>query len=105
MKTFLDTTLPLSKNKSLETKFFACFTSARIRRARERTPRFLISWAQSLGKLHIPFGVQYELEFSDQPVSGIVHLAGKEDSIRPGDRLGHELEVYADILAAYIQED
>ena len=36
---------------------------------------------------------------------GIVHLAGKEDSIRPGDRLGHELEVYADILAAYIQED
>ena len=58
-----------------------------------------------MGMLHIPFGVHYELEFSDQPVSGIVHLAGKEDSIRPGDRLGHELEVYADILAAYIQED
>lgn len=65
----------------------------------------LIYWAQSMGMLHIPFGVHYELEFSDQPVSGIVHLAGKEDSIRPGDRLGHELEVYADILAAYIQED
>ncbi|WP_320129153.1 NAD(P)H-dependent oxidoreductase [uncultured Sphaerochaeta sp.] len=25
MKTFLDTTLPLSKDRSLETKFFACF--------------------------------------------------------------------------------
>jgi len=106
MKTFLDTTLPLSKNKSLETKFFACFTSCSNSTCEgAHTLDSLIYWAQPMGMLHIPFGVQYELEFSDQPVSGIVHLAGKEDSIRPGDRLGHELEVYADILAAYIQED
>jgi NAD(P)H dehydrogenase (quinone) len=37
-------------------------------------------------------------------ISGIVHLAGKEGAIRPSDRLGKEMEVYADTLSAYIQE-
>jgi NAD(P)H dehydrogenase (quinone) len=57
-----------------------------------------------MGMLHIPYGVHEEIENLDQPVAGIVHLAGKEDSIRPSEQLGEEMEVYADILSAYIQE-
>ncbi len=108
MKTFLDTTLSLSKDKSLETKFFACFTSCSNSTCEgAHTLTAMIYWAQSMGgMLHIPFGVHDELDFCDQPVSGIVHLAGKEGgAIRPpSDRLGKEMEVYADTLSAYIQE-
>ncbi|MBZ4674022.1 MAG: putative flavoprotein [Spirochaeta sp.] len=105
MKTFLDTTLSLSKDKSLETKFFACFTSCSNSTCEgAHTLTAMIYWAQSMGMLHIPFGVHEELDFCDQPVSGIVHLAGKEGAIRPSDRLGKEMEVYADTLSAYIQE-
>ena len=106
MKTFLDTTLPLSKDQSLESKFFACFTSCSHSTCEgAHTLSAMIYWAQSMGMLHIPYGVHEELDSYDQPVAGIVHLAGREDSIRPSDRLGKEMETYADILSAYIQED
>jgi NAD(P)H dehydrogenase (quinone) len=105
MKTFLDTTLPLSKERSLETKFFACFTSCSHSTCEgAHTLNALIYWSQNMGMLHIPYGVHEEIENLDQPVAGIVHLAGKEDSIRPSEQLGQEMEVYADILSAYIQE-
>jgi NAD(P)H dehydrogenase (quinone) len=105
MKTFLDTTLPLSKERSLETKFFACFTSCSHSTCEgAHTLNALIYWCQNMGMLHIPYGVHEEIENLDQPVAGIVHLAGKEDSIRPSEQLGEEMEVYADILSAYIQE-
>ncbi|MFA5448139.1 MAG: NAD(P)H-dependent oxidoreductase [Sphaerochaeta sp.] len=105
MKAFLDTTMPLAKDKSLETKFFACFTSCMNSTAEgAHTLNAMIYWAQSMGMLHIPFGIHDELDYCDQPVSGLVHLAGKEGSIRPSDRLGKEMEVYADTLSAYIQE-
>ena len=32
----------------------------------------MIYWAQSMGMLHIPFGVHDELDYCIQPVSGIV---------------------------------
>jgi len=105
MKTFLDTTISLSKDRSLETKFFACFTSCSHSTCEgAHTLNAMIYWSQAMGMLHIPFGVHEEIEYLDQPVAGIVHLAGKEDAIRPSDRLGKEMEVYADILSAYIQE-
>ena len=105
MKTFLDTTLPLTKDKSLESKFFACYTSCLNSNAEgAHTLSAMIYWAQSMGMLHIPFGVHDELDYCIQPVSGIVHLAGKEGSTRPSDRLGKEMEAYADTLSAYIQE-
>ncbi|NMA23293.1 MAG: flavodoxin family protein [Spirochaetales bacterium] len=105
MKAFLDTTMPLAKDKSLETKFFACFTSCMNSTAEgAHTLNAMIYWAKSMGMLHIPFGIHDELDYCDQPVSGLVHLAGKEGSIRPSDRLGKEMEVYADTLSAYIQE-
>jgi len=106
MKAFLDTTLPLSKNQSLESKFFACFTSCSHSTCEgAHTLSAMIYWAQCMGMLHIPYGVHEENDSYDQPVAGIVHLAGREDSIRPSDRLGKEMETYADILSAYIQED
>lgn len=105
MKTFLDTTLPLSKERSLETKFFACFTSCSHSTCEgAHTLNALIYWSQNMGMLHIPYGVHEEIDNLDQPVAGIVHLAGKEDAIRPSEQLGQEMEVYADILSAYIQE-
>lgn len=105
MKTFLDTTLPLSKDRSLETKFFACFTSCSHSTCEgAHTLNAMIYWSQNMGMLHIPYGVHEEIENLDQPVAGIVHLAGKEDAIRPSEQLGQEMEVYADILSAYIQE-
>jgi NAD(P)H dehydrogenase (quinone) len=105
MKTFLDTTLPLSKERTLETKFFACFTSCSHSTCEgAHTLNALIYWSQNMGMLHIPYGVHEEIENIDQPVAGIVHLAGKEDAIRPSEQLGEEMEVYADILSAYIQE-
>jgi NAD(P)H dehydrogenase (quinone) len=105
MKTFLDTTLPLSKDRSLETKFFACFTSCSHSTCEgAHTLNAMIYWSQNMGMLHIPYGVHEEIENLDQPVAGIVHLAGKEDAIRPSEQLGEEMEAYADILSAYIQE-
>ena len=105
MKTFLDSTFELARDKRLETKFFACYTSC-LNSTTEgaHTLSSMIYWAQSMGMLHIPFGFQDELGFSNQPVNGLVHLAGKEGAIRPSDRFGKEMELYADILSAYIQE-
>ena len=106
MKTFLDTTFPQSEDRSLESKFFACFTScAHSTCEGARALESMIIWSQNMGMIHIPFGVHTEIDSHNQPVSGLVHLAGKENMIRPSVKLGAVMECYSDLLAAYIQED
>jgi NAD(P)H dehydrogenase (quinone) len=106
MKTFLDTTFPQSEDRSLESKFFACFTSCTHSTCEgARALESMIIWSQNMGMIHIPFGVHTEIDSHNQPVAGIVHLAGKENMIRPSVKLGNVMECYADQLAAYIQED
>lgn len=106
MKTFLDTTFPLSEDGSLDSKFFACFTSCTHSTCEgSHALDSMIYWAQNMRMIHIPFGVHTDITSHNQPVSGLVHLAGEQNMIRPSSNLGHDMELYADILAAYIQED
>lgn len=105
MKTFLDTTADLTETRALEDKFFACFTSCSHSTCEgSHALDSMVYWAQSHGMLHIPYGYHKELASADQPVAGIVHLAGPNCSIRPNDRLEKALISYADTLASFIQE-
>ncbi len=105
MKSFLDATFDLSEDRSLETKFFACFTSCTHSTCEgSHALDSMLYWAQNMGMIHIPFGVHTEMPNCNQPVAGLVHLAGKENMIRPSQQLGDAMDAYADILAAYIQE-
>ncbi len=106
MKTFLDSTFSLSEDGSLDSKFFACFTSCTHSTCEgSHALDSMIYWAQNMGMLHIPFGVHPDTTSHNQPVSGLVHLAGEQNMIRPSSNLGVDMEIYAEILAAYIQED
>ncbi|MGD1820374.1 MAG: flavodoxin family protein [Pleomorphochaeta sp.] len=105
MKAFLDSTFALSESRDLDSKFFACFTSCTHSTCEgAHAIDSMLLWAQNMGMLHIPFGVHTEIDSDNQPVAGLVHLAGKENLIRPSQKLGTVMEVYADTLAAYIQE-
>ncbi|MFA6776658.1 MAG: flavodoxin family protein [Sphaerochaetaceae bacterium] len=105
MKAFLDGTYPLSENRELNGKFFACFTScSHSTNEGAHALDSMIFWAQCQGLIHIPFGVHTDIDDQNQPAAGIVHLAGKENMIRPSEQLGAIMSVYADDLAAYVQE-
>jgi NAD(P)H dehydrogenase (quinone) len=105
MKAFLDSTFDLSESRDLDSKFFACFTSCTHSTCEgAHAIDSMLLWAQNMGMLHIPFGVHTEIDSDNQPVAGLVHLAVKENLIRPSQKLGTVMEVYADTLAAYIQE-
>ena len=105
MKAFLDSTFDLSETRDLDSKFFASFTSCRHSTCEgAHAIDSMLLWAQNMGMIHIPFGVHTEIDSDNQPVAGLVHLAGKENLIRPSQKLGKVMEVYADTLAAYIQE-
>lgn len=105
MKSFLDSTYELSETRELESKFFTSFTSCTHSTCEgAHAIDSMLLWAQNMGMLHIPFGVHTEINSHNQPAAGIVHLAGKENMIRPSQQLGEVMAVYADTLAAYIQE-
>ncbi len=105
MKAFLDSTFYLSESRELESKFFACLTSCSHSTCEgAHAIDSMLLWAQNMGMLHIPFGVHTDFDSNNQPVAGLVHLAGKENLIRPSQKLGKVMEAYSDILAAYIQE-
>lgn len=105
MKTFIDSTFDMSEDHSLETKFFACFTSCKHSICEgSRALDSMIYWSQNMGMIHIPFGVHTEMPACHEPVHGIVHLEGKESIVRPSAQLGDEIELYAENLASYIQE-
>lgn len=105
MKAFLDSTFPMSEDRALEGRLFGCFTSCchSICEGSHALDSMLY-WAQNMSLIHIPYGVRTELELSNQPVAGIVHLEGKENLIRPSDQLGAVIEAYADTVAAYLED-
>jgi len=105
MKEFLDSTFSLSEDRSLESRLFACFTScSHSTNEGSHALDAMIYWAQSMGMLHVPFGVHVDIDDQNQPVAGIVHLAGKENLIRPSQELGNVISIYADTLASYLQD-
>jgi len=102
MKTFMDSTYSLAQERALEGTLFACFTSCSYSIAEGAfTIDSLVHYAQMMSMIHIPLG----LRGADQPVSGIVHLAGKGNTIRPSQQLGDVLASYADTLAEYLVEE
>lgn len=105
MKAFLDSTWNLSENKSLEYKLFACFTSCKNSICEGAYALdSMIHWAQNMSMLHIPFGVRCDKADCMNPVSGLLHLEGKEGLIRPSMTLGNDIEYYADNLASFLQD-
>ena len=104
MKTFMDSTYALMESRQMAGRYFACFTSSTysICEGAFCLDSF-VHYAQTMGMVHIPLGIHDSIAWANQPVSGIVHLAGKENAIRPSKQLGEVLAVYADTLAQYIQ--
>jgi NAD(P)H dehydrogenase (quinone) len=100
MKAFMDSTYSLAEDRSLEGRYFACFTSCDHSVAEGAyCIDSMVHYAQTMGLIHVPLGMHLNLSWANQPVSGIVHLSGKESSIRPSKQLGDILAVYADTLA------
>ena len=103
MKAFMDSTYPLSEDSSLSSKYFACFTSCNHSSSEGAfCLDSMVRYAQGLGLVHVPLGFKKELAVLNQPVNGIVHLAGKDNTIRPSTQLGDALEAYAQVLASYL---
>lgn len=105
LKAFLDTTFSMSEERSLEGRLFGCFTTcAHSICEGSHALDSMLYWAQNMGLIHIPFGVHKELKLSNQPVSGIVHLEGKESFIRPSDKIGSAIETYARTIATFLED-
>lgn len=103
LKAFLDTTFSMSEERELEGRLFACFTTcAHSVCEGSHALDSMLYWAQNMGLIHIPFGVHKELQLSNQPVCGIVHLEGKESVIRPSDKIGSAIETYARTIASFL---
>lgn len=101
MKAFMDSTYSLALERTLEGRLFACFTSCSNSIAEGAfCIDSMVHYAQMMSMIHIPLGIRG----ANQPVSGIVHLAGKENTIRPSGQLGEVLAQYADTLASYLEE-
>ena len=103
MKAFMESTFPLAEAGTMQGRYFACFTSALNFSEGALCLSNLIHYGNALGMLHVPMGVQGVLERESQPVSGIVHVAGKENAIRPSGKLGDMLALYSDTLASYLR--
>lgn len=104
LKAFMDSTYELAENRSMEGRLFACFTSCDHSVAEGAfCIDSMVHYAQTLGLVHIPLGMHRDLAWANQPVSGIVHLAGKDNTIRPSQQLGDILAAYANTLASHMQ--
>ena len=105
MKVFMDSTEDMCKDRVLEDKFFACFTSGKHSISEgAKALDSMIFWTQCNGMIHIPFGLHLDKPYSHQPVQGLVHFEGEESLVHPSAQLGEEIDVYAENLASYIQE-
>lgn len=103
MKAFMESTYSLAEEGIMKGRYFACFTSALNFSEGSLCLNNLIHYSNALAMVHIPLGVQGALERESQPVAGIVHVAGKENTIRPSSKLGDVLALYSDTLAGYLQ--
>ena len=103
MKAFMDSTIPLLESETLSGKFFACFTSCTHSLGEGAfCIDNMVHFAQAHQMIHIPVGLHSSIEWSNQPVSGIVHLAGK-DNIRPSTQFGELVEHYSNMLSEYFE--
>ena len=104
MKEFLESTNTLFDDQKLEGKYFGCFTSCQDSICEgARTLDTLTYWAKYMSLLHIPFGANHNLKIANHPVTGIVHLEGKENLIRPSEKLGDAIELYAKKIANLVK--
>ncbi|MFA6711731.1 MAG: NAD(P)H-dependent oxidoreductase, partial [Candidatus Caldatribacteriota bacterium] len=103
MKAFMDGTFPMVEQGTMKGKYFACFTSC-THSAGEGAFCLdnMVHYAQALGMVHIPLGNHGNSAWENQPVTGIVHMAGKDNAIRPSKQLGDVLALYADTLVSYL---
>ena len=105
MKAFIDSTYAMSESRALKGRLFGCFTSCTHSICEgSHALDSMLYWAQNMALIHIPYGVHTEVALSNQPVAGIVHLEGKENDIRPSDRLGAVIETYARTVAEYLED-
>ncbi|NCB02533.1 MAG: flavodoxin family protein [Spirochaetia bacterium] len=105
MKAFMDSTHPLLESETLSGKFFACFTSCTHSIGEGAfCIDNMVHFAQAHQMIHIPLGLHSSLAWSSQPVSGIVHLAGKDNSIRPSTQFGELVEHYSNMLSEYFED-
>ncbi|MDC7244807.1 MAG: flavodoxin family protein [Sphaerochaetaceae bacterium] len=106
MKAFMDSTEPLLEDNILEGKFFACFTSCTYSICEGAfCIDSMVHFAQTHKMIHLPLGIHEDLSWANQPVSGIVHLAGKDNAIRPSTQLGDVIQVYCEMLSEYMVDD
>lgn len=102
MKAFLDSTYDMCESRSLEGRLFGCFTScAHSICEGSHALDSMLYWAQNMALLHIPYGVHPEVRLSNQPVAGIVHLEGRDNEIRPSDKLGDVINKYVESIIRY----
>ncbi len=104
MKTFMDSTKVLSESQGLAGKYFACFTSSSGNLYQAACCiDSMVRFSQAHGMIHVPTGLDSSISSAQQIESGIVHLSGDENEIRPSVQLGEVIssfcETVSDILS------
>lgn len=103
MKRFMDESSEYFYDRSLSGKYFGCFTcSSQQEGGGMMCLQNMIHYAQDMGMIHIPVGMQVHHIDPLQPSSGIIHHSGNDYCIRPSSRIGEAIEFYTNILAEQI---
>ncbi len=103
MKRFMDESSIYFLDGSLSGKYFACFTScSRADGGGTLCLQNMVFYAQQMGMIHVPLGMQARKIDEHQPSIGILHHSGKESSIRPSGKTGDAITFYAGLLAEKI---
>jgi len=85
---------------TLSGKYFGCFTScSQIEGGGTLCLQSMIHYAQHMGMIHVPLGMQVQHIDPYQPPAGIMHHSGKESSIRPSSQLGSAVVYYSRLFA------
>lgn len=100
MKRFMDESSIYFYDGTLSGKYFGCFTScSQIEGGGTLCLQSMIHYAQHMGMVHVPLGMQVQHIDPYQPPAGIMHHSGKESSIRPSSQLGSAVVYYSRLFA------
>jgi NAD(P)H dehydrogenase (quinone) len=103
MKRFMDESSVYFHDGSLSGKFFGCFTScSQVEGGGELCLQSMVHYAQRMGMIHIPLGMQAQHIDPYQPACGLMHHSGSESSIRPSSQLGEAINFYARLLERFV---
>ncbi len=103
MKRFMDESSIYFHDGKLSGKFFGCFTScSQIEGGGELCLQAMVHYAQRMGMIHIPLGMQVQHIDPYQPACGIMHHSGPESSARPSSQLGEAIIFYTQLLEKYV---